>query len=301
MLLALWVRPCLAVTITVKNLDDPGEGFNDPTFALPVGGNTGKTLGQQRLKVFQYAADAWGMRLVGTVPVIVGASFDSMGGTATMATLGGAGARTLHDNFSGAERADTWYVAAVANQQRGLDLNGSEVEISGAFNSDVDDPEVLGDIGFYYGLDGNHGANIDFLTVVLHEIAHGLGFLDLMDPDTGAKFNGKNDAYMVWLQDPKISPASLSEMNDMKRQMAMLDTGSLYWFGPAVRRAGPDVCAQSLRIRFVHLAFRRHADPQRIDGAVRDDGVARSAPDDSTPRRCRLDSSARSGMRGRQR
>ena len=30
-----------AATITIVNLDDPGEGFNDPTPVAPVGGNPG--------------------------------------------------------------------------------------------------------------------------------------------------------------------------------------------------------------------------------------------------------------------
>ena len=41
-------RAALAATFIVNNLDPPGLGFNDPTPAIPVGGNTGTTLGQQR-------------------------------------------------------------------------------------------------------------------------------------------------------------------------------------------------------------------------------------------------------------
>ena len=44
-------------------VDAPGEGFNDPTPAAPVGGNTGTTRGQQRLKAFEYAASIWSARL----------------------------------------------------------------------------------------------------------------------------------------------------------------------------------------------------------------------------------------------
>jgi hypothetical protein len=39
----------MAATIIATSIDDPGEGFNDPTAASPIGGNTGTTLGQQRL------------------------------------------------------------------------------------------------------------------------------------------------------------------------------------------------------------------------------------------------------------
>lgn len=242
LLVALWVLPCGAVTITVKNLDDPGEGFNDPTAVAPVGGNSGTTRGQQRLKVFQYAAGAWGLRLAGTIPVVIGATFEPLFGDELWAVLGGAGPTTVHAGFGGAERADTWFVAAVANQQDGRDLNdigvsGGQAEVGAVFSSTVDGPVVLGDISFYYGLDGKPpGKDIDFLTVVLHEIGHGLGFLDLLD-ETGAKFNDKDDAYMVWLEDPNISPKALSAMTDAKREMAMTDSGNLLWFGPAVKAA----------------------------------------------------------------
>ena len=40
----------------IVNLNPPGVGFNDPTPAGPVGGNTGTTLGEQRLIAFQHAA-----------------------------------------------------------------------------------------------------------------------------------------------------------------------------------------------------------------------------------------------------
>ncbi|RMF20920.1 MAG: peptidase, partial [Deltaproteobacteria bacterium] len=56
-------QSALAVTINVVNNDGPGEGFNDATPVTPVGGNSGTTLGEQRLLAFQYAADLWGSRI----------------------------------------------------------------------------------------------------------------------------------------------------------------------------------------------------------------------------------------------
>ncbi len=38
-----------AATIVINNVNGAGVGFNDPTAVAPVGGNTGTTLGQQRL------------------------------------------------------------------------------------------------------------------------------------------------------------------------------------------------------------------------------------------------------------
>ena len=45
--------------ITIRNADDPGVGLNDPTPATAVGGNSGATLGEQRLIALQQAADIW--------------------------------------------------------------------------------------------------------------------------------------------------------------------------------------------------------------------------------------------------
>ena len=45
-----------AAQFVIVNADFPGEGFNDPTPAAPVGGNPGTTLGEQRLNVFLRAA-----------------------------------------------------------------------------------------------------------------------------------------------------------------------------------------------------------------------------------------------------
>ena len=45
-----------AATIVIINGNAAGVGFNDPTPAAPVGGNTGTTLGEQRLIAFQHAA-----------------------------------------------------------------------------------------------------------------------------------------------------------------------------------------------------------------------------------------------------
>src|SRR5436189_223494 len=43
LVLALHVGPASAATITIVDLDGPGEGFNDTTPVDPVGGNPGTT------------------------------------------------------------------------------------------------------------------------------------------------------------------------------------------------------------------------------------------------------------------
>src|SRR5258706_1251268 len=52
-----------AATIVVQSGDAAGVGLNDTTPANPVGGNSGTTLGQQRLIALQAAANKWGATL----------------------------------------------------------------------------------------------------------------------------------------------------------------------------------------------------------------------------------------------
>src|SRR5687767_1499708 len=63
-------------TIVIENFDQPNVGFNDATAAAPVGGNSGTTIGQQRLIAFQHAAGIWGPTLPGGPTITIRASWD---------------------------------------------------------------------------------------------------------------------------------------------------------------------------------------------------------------------------------
>src|ERR1044072_5155051 len=80
-------------TIVILNNDAAGVGFNDPTAASPVGGNSGPTLGQQRLIAFQAAANKWGATIDSPITITIRAQWAALTCTATSAVLGSAGAR----------------------------------------------------------------------------------------------------------------------------------------------------------------------------------------------------------------
>lgn len=76
-------------------------------------------------------------------------------------------------NFAGAPLADTWYPSCLANALTGLELNPGESDM---------DIVMAGDVNWYFGTDGNPGSQqFDFVSVLLHEIGHGLGFVSLSD------------------------------------------------------------------------------------------------------------------------
>jgi len=258
MAIALGAGPASALEIAIFNADGFNEGFNDIKPAAPVGGNPGTTLGAQRLFLFNHAAAAWSLRLEGDVPVVVKAGFQSLGGDQFSATLGSARPTTVERDFPGAPKFLTWYVSPLGNQLAGEDLNnlsagacptddkvnGKCAEIITRFNSDVDG-SVLGAVDFYYGIDGNAGTDLDFLSVLLHEIGHGLGLIDLIDPNTGRispdpandTCQTCSDAYTDNLQNLKFTPKQVGDMTNQQRLQAIVDDSKLFWAGPAVQQA----------------------------------------------------------------
>ena len=108
-----------AATIIINNINAPGVGFNDPTPAAPVGGNTGTTIGEQRLIAFTYAANIWGATLTSDVPIVINAQFTALTCTATSGVLGSAGATQIFRDFPNAPKAATWYSYALANRIAG--------------------------------------------------------------------------------------------------------------------------------------------------------------------------------------
>ncbi|MCA9205409.1 MAG: trypsin-like serine protease [Planctomycetales bacterium] len=87
--------------------------------------------------------------------------------------LGSAGPATYSRNFAGAPLTNTWYPIALANRIAGSDLAPNSVDINCNFSSVFNN--------WYFGTDGNPPVNqYDLMSVVLHELGHGLGFTGTM-------------------------------------------------------------------------------------------------------------------------
>jgi hypothetical protein len=223
-------------TIFINVLDEAGEGFNDPgepDATSTAGGNAAATLGDQRYVAFAYAADIWGDLLDSSETIIIGVKFDPLLCEASSANLGATGTNTVHRDFTGAPVSNTWYPAALANSIAGTDLAPLDDDISAVFNS------VIGGTcsfprAWYYGLDGNPPANtIDFVSIVLHELGHGLGFQTFVNLATGTKLNNFDDIFMLWLEDHTTGDL-YPDMTDAGRVAASINTGNLHWVGPEV-------------------------------------------------------------------
>ncbi|MFQ5479135.1 MAG: hypothetical protein ACE5E4_11010, partial [Candidatus Binatia bacterium] len=220
-----------AATIAIVNLDNPGQGLNDATPVAPVGGNSGTTRGAQVLQALTFTASILAPEVDSAVEIRVGAEFVPLPCSSSSGILGSAGPTTVHRDFAGALRSSTWYVQALANSLAGVDLAPENDDISVRLNSDLGTTGCLTSVQWYLGFDGGAApGEIDLVSVVLHELTHGLGFLSLVDVGIGSRFNGLDDAYSVLLEDHSTG-MSFAEMSDADRAVAGVDTGDLHWIG----------------------------------------------------------------------
>jgi hypothetical protein len=244
-----------AATIVISNRDPAGVGFNDPTPVAAVGGNTGTTLGQQRLNVYQYVAGLWGASLNSAEPITVSAGWEALSCTSTGAVLGSASAWNGWKDFPNAPKPNTWYPQALANKLAGVgqslaDYYGQpddgsgygNVDIKTQFNVNLGKTGCLDGSPFYLGLDGNVPAGqVNFAVTLLHELGHGLGFtVFTTSTATGAQFDNSPSIWEGFMVD-NTTGKLWTQMNDAERVASAINFRALGWAGPNSVAAVPFV------------------------------------------------------------
>jgi hypothetical protein len=248
---ALPMTASAAATIVVVNVDGAGEGFNDPTPRAPIGGNSGTTIGQQRLIAFQAAADIWGATLDSSVPIRIRAAFNPLTCSASSGVLGSAGAIYVWSDFPGAQIPGAWYHEALANKQSQTDLNPpgdpddayNGADLNAQFNSSIGTVAgCLTGSDWYYGLDGNHGVNFDLIAVLLHEFGHGLGFSSFVarTGTVGSYFFGGPGVFDLFVHD-NTTNKDWTAMTIAERAASIKNGRNVVWTGANVTAGVPSV------------------------------------------------------------
>ncbi|MCP9756241.1 T9SS C-terminal target domain-containing protein [Lacihabitans sp. CCS-44] len=129
---------------------------------------------------FQAAVDVWQSLLISKVPIKITATWDAISSN----TLATSGAKKVYKNFANSPIRDVWYPSALAESIAGVNLNGTEADIAITVNKNI---------SWSFDTDGTRQAfKYDLMTVILHEIAHGLGFT------TSMKLAGTNETQAQW-------------------------------------------------------------------------------------------------------
>ena len=120
----------------------------------------------------QAAVDVWAENFESKVPIHIEATW---GRSSSYSILGSARPGNYFANFAGAPDPSLWYPSALANALAGKDLDGDTPEMIITVNSLAD---------WYRGSGvGPSKSEYDLQSVMLHEMAHGLGFLSTSNYD----------------------------------------------------------------------------------------------------------------------
>ncbi|SHF20934.1 Por secretion system C-terminal sorting domain-containing protein [Mariniphaga anaerophila] len=151
-------------------------------------------------RALNYAISIWEGFISSPVPINVQATMESL----DSAILCKSRPASFYMNFDGALHENVYYPVVLAEKLSGEEINQGDFDIICRFNKNLP---------WYFGTDGNTPeTHYDFVTAVLHEIAHGLGFSGFFKDDGAEGFFNNGYHY------PSIY--DLHIFNDNKQQLA---------------------------------------------------------------------------------
>lgn len=177
----------------------------------------------------QAALDTWAANFKSPVDITVTATW---GRSANSDVLGSARPGSYFAGFIGAPDSTLWYPSALANALAGKDLDRDNAEIIIQVNSTANWNER--------GDDKPRATEYDLQSVILHEVAHGLGFLsaDVYDKFFGYGSIDQPTPFDAYIQTP--DGRRLADMPTPSLELGKTLTAPLYWIGEYGKRANGD-------------------------------------------------------------
>ncbi len=136
---------------------------------------------EEAKQAFQYAVSIWESLIISSVPIHIDAHWEYMNEN----ILAQGRPAVFFNNFNGTPLPNTYYPVALAEKLSNKDLNPGNPDIICHFNNKYN---------WYFGTDGNTPlTQYDFVSSVLHEITHGLGFSGFLKGADGTGFFNNNN------------------------------------------------------------------------------------------------------------
>jgi hypothetical protein len=265
------------------------SGWNDTTPASPVRGNTGTTRGQQRRQAAQHAANLVAGELRPTAAIRMQMCWKQLEFDNCQGTLAQAGPRFVAiDNpgdFRSTRMLDARYVmqaTPVAVHQAGTSrcrmvgehCQTASADIMATFNTAVDGSSDAS-CRFDYGLEPSSNLANSFVSVAMHELAHGLGFIGFVRLDSESPTFGQQMAVFGARFDDGYGRHAIDHQAGVTRPLLSLDSEemiSAMTTAGRLRFAGPET-STSQRNFYVGLpapdnAARLHAAPTVAPGST---------------------------------
>lgn len=173
---------------------------------------------QEAQAVFQAATDIWAVVLESSVPIEVEVQWIDLAADNAKAekpskalVLGRAKPTSFRRDFPGAPHRNVWYPNALANRLAKKDLDPDKSDIVATFNRNAP---------WHFGTDGaTPRGKYDLLTIVLHELGHGLGFASSL------KTQGKEGVWGIKdSQNKQVSPTIFDTFAKAQNGKRLIDT-----------------------------------------------------------------------------
>ena len=174
----------------------------------------------------QSALDTWAANFKSAVEVNVSATW---GRSSNSDVLGSARPGSYFAGFVGAPDSSLWYPSALANALANKDLDRDNPEIIIQVNSAANWNQR--------GDDKPRSTEYDLESVILHEVAHGLGFLsaDVYDKFFGYGSIDQPTPFDAYIQTP--DGRRLADLPTPSLELGKALTSPLYWIGENGKRA----------------------------------------------------------------
>ncbi|MCF6356835.1 MAG: T9SS type A sorting domain-containing protein [Draconibacterium sp.] len=163
-------------------LDEVNKSFTPPPSSFLKSGQKKKSeiiityvnFPEEAKLAFEYAASIYEQNISSSVPIVISATWESLEGN----ILAQGGAASFHKDFVDAIIPEVFYPITLVEKLSGKEYNNEkDADIICSFDSKR---------SWYFGTDGNTPqSKYDFVTVVLHEITHGLGMSGFLKVESG--------------------------------------------------------------------------------------------------------------------
>ncbi len=149
---------------------------------------------------FEQAVVIWEKYLISTQTIRVKATWSKTMSNSVLAETGATRIYRSSTNIPNLPYSNVWYPTPLAEALSGKELNSGDFDMTVTLNANIN---------WYYGTDARAQAGrYDMITVMLHEIAHGLGFsssMSIINSDTQGQYGQSGSAYIfdIFMQDSK--------------------------------------------------------------------------------------------------
>jgi len=231
-------------------------------------GNDAETLGEARRKALEHALGLIAPKLGGSVTVRVDVAFEDADDTTSSGSIILAKARPCLVSSPQLPRKETLYPGALA---RSLNAQIRRLELCANWDIEI---RFNNEPPFYYGFDEISGnsrpSGFSFVSVVMHEVFHGLGFFENVGKEGSWKLIDGTDnlGQRTRIQRPSLYDEQLyseadenffHELSDSQRAAAITSGDGLSWDG-----------------RTVQATTRRSCSYGRLVGGLKTDGISPS-------------------------